>query len=871
MLNIKQIKMNELFLLAILIGLVLFCSAYNLTFVYGITFTFTSVFLFLILRLYGLPLAILSGLSVFLVISYNYTNIAYSLIFLTELIFVGAFFTNRKKAKMFFVDALYWLTFGLFALITFHWNTLQGAPLYFEVSKVIINGLFNVLMADMLLAYFPFYHFIKKINKNSVSIHQFLSHLTFISILVPFFLSVAAGTWNAHEFNEEESIRKAKSTVNHLNKELERWNKDDLKHLHEHVDELNDLVLRHRIEELDIIIIDENQRMMASTNEDMQIQQPFILDEIYELKSVSLDFLIAVPKDLEDEIFINQWSEGFYLYKSTNENLAISMIISFPISQYQMPIFNYFLDQLQLSLLFAVCLLILVQAVSRIFMRHLEQLTTSTTGLPQKLSKLETITWPQAHVSELRLLTQNLMKMADKLKELFRESNEMNEKLQKQTNKLRESEDQLHHLAYYDILTNLPNRLHFQEYVKNLIETEKNGKLAIIFIDLNQFKQINDTLGHDAGDELLQMAANRLSLLHDDKTEIFRLGGDEFVIVNHVENRTEVEGTINKILEEFQTPFPIHGQSLYITSSVGVSMYPNDGKDLNTLVKSADIAMYISKENGGNVAQFFDDSMRNRFKERLVIENALRAVVDRGGFALYYQPKTQSGIVTSMEALLRWHDPELGSISPATFIPIAEEIGLILPIDEWALVEACKQNKKWQEEGLLRVPVSVNLSAKHFQQDYLSCLIEKALNISGLDPKYLKLEITESVFIKNPAHVAQVIEKIKRLGVLISIDDFGKGYSSLYQLLQLPIDEIKIDRQFISNIDQNERKALLVKSILEIAKGLSLNVVAEGIETEEEKMLVEQIGAHELQGYFFSPPVSHKEMMNLLNIEIRSL
>lgn len=249
----------------------------------------------------------------------------------------------------------------------------------------------------------------------------------------------------------------------------------------------------------------------------------------------------------------------------------------------------------------------------------------------------------------------------------------------------------------------------------------------------------------------------------------------------------------------------------------------------------------------------------------------MREAADKGAFELYYQPKTKSGKVSSLEALLRWHDPVLGIVSPSTFIPIAEEIGLIFQIDEWSLIQACKQNKKWHDEGLLRVPISANLSAKHFQQDHLIALIEKALNESGMDPEFLKLEITESVFIKDPKHVAEVIYKLKSLGVLISIDDFGKGYSSLYQLLQLPIDEIKIDRQFIKDIDQSDKKTLLVDSILDIAHGLRLNVVAEGVETENERDLLVQMGCDELQGYLFSPPISKTEIVKFLCTKDKSL
>ncbi|RFU71479.1 EAL domain-containing protein [Peribacillus saganii] len=870
---------SENFLLLALVGLVLFTSGIRLTWVYGITFTFTSIFLFLLLRLFGHTLAILSGLVALLFVPDDNISLAYQFVLVLEVMFVGAFFYRGRKAKMFFVDVLFWFTIGLASVFFLYRTGLSGDALYFQICKDIINSFFNVLMADMLLAYFPFYKLMKsiKLNKNNVSIHQFLTHVTLISILVPFFISVATNVLNVHEFIARDLVKQAENKTDRIAKEMLLLDEDDLQNLSLNdnllLKDLGELAERNKSQEYDLIILNPRNKVIASSSSSVSVKKEYDWHLNYEVNKVSNDFYEALPKGRNDVMPISKWAEGKYIYVKTIDSLSMKIMIQFPIIQFQNQIYNDFLDLLVFSLLFAFCTVILAMAVSRIFMNSLKQLTIATTGLPQKLIQFETVEWPQSNVSELRLLTHNLMKMAAKLTDLFQESNEMNRQLTDQTTKLKESEDKLHQLAFYDVLTRLPNRLHFQNYVNNLIVKNGAKHIAIIFIDLNQFKRINDTLGHYAGDELLQMTANKLSILRNNKREVFRLGGDEFVVVHSAENQAEVTYTVEEILKEFSAFFPIQGQRLYITASVGISMFPQDGKDLDTLVKCADTAMYISKEKGGTVPQFFNESMRNRFQERLLIENALRQAVDTGDFELYYQPKIKSGKVSSMEALIRWQDPVLGFVSPGTFIPIAEEIGLILQIDEWSLIEACKQNKKWQDEGLIHVPISANLSAKHFQHDFLIALIEKTLNESGMDPKYLKLEITESVFIKNPKHVAEVIHKLKSLGVLISIDDFGKGYSSLSQLLQLPIDEIKIDRQFIKDIDQHYKKELLVKSIFDIAHGLRLNVVAEGVETENERELLVQLGCDELQGYLFSPPVSRRDMEKFLcrKVEVRKI
>lgn len=872
----KYLRINsETILFLILISLVFVTTNFNLTFVYGITLTFASIFLFVVLRIFGLPAAIVVGLLSVLLVPKEFLCIASSFIKIIEILFVGAFFLNGRKAKMFFVDALFWLTLGALMLYLLNRISLEGSALYFEISKSMINGMFNVLIADMLLAYFPFYKFTKnnRLNKNNVSIHQFLSQITIFSILVPFFISMISNTLNTYDTISKDQVISAQMMVNRIERELIFWKPDDKQSLALNealqANELGELIHRHKSQVSDIIVLTTSNQVIASTMRDVQARSAYDWKQSYNYKEVSTNYFEALPKKSTHQPII-QWSEGLFVYSKQLDSIPVQIVVQYPISKSQEQIFTVSIEQLKYLGLFSIFTVLIVMGVTRVLTNNLGSLTKVTTGLPEKLRNFEKIEWPQSTISEFRLLSSNLREMADKLKELFTESIEMNKRLSKQKEKLQESEDKLHRLAFYDGLTSLPNRYFFQNYVKKLIQSNVNKKIAIIFLDLNQFKQINDTLGHDAGDSLLQLTAIKLSGLQKEKREVFRLGGDEFVIVHCVDHVGEVQETVNSVLNEFSTFFEINGQMLYITASVGVSMYPDDGTELDTLVKFADIAMYISKEKGGNVAQFYNDTMRDKFQERLVIENALRSVVDSGGFEQYYQPKTLSGKITSMEALLRWNDPALGFVSPGLFIPIAEEIGLILQIDEWSLIQACKQNKRWQEQGLQCVPISVNISAKHFQQDYLVTMVKKALHETGLDPHLLKLEITESVFIKNPQHVAEVIHKLKELGVHISIDDFGKGFSSLYQLLKLPIDEIKIDRQFIRDIDLYENQQLLVKSIFDIAHGLKLNVVAEGVETENERDLLAQMGCDEIQGYLFSPPVNQEEMEKFLSDKVIS-
>ncbi|MEH7388049.1 EAL domain-containing protein [Bacillus sp. JJ1521] len=850
-------KLNsDIILLLALVGLVLFASHFKLSLLYGISFTFASIFLFLILRIFGYTAAIVTGvIAIFFALIFS-SSPYYSIISLAEIMFVGAFFLRGRKAKMFFVDVFFWIFIGMVLLFFTYRESLTGSALYFLICKDITNGLFNVLVADVLLAYFPFYKLVKnnRINKNNVSIHQFLSQITIFTILVPFFISVITNAINTFDLIKKDLSAVSETRVNRIENEFLQLDSSNGKI---DVKQIEDIIWSNKNKENEIIILDHADHVIASTA--LMDFEP----KRYEIREISPRLYEALPVVNKDVQPITRWMDAFYFY--TRDTDSYRIMLQFPISGYQQQLFNTSLDQLTYLIILAVSAIIFIMFISRLLTNNLRQLTTITTGLPQKLRSLENIEWPQSTISELRVLSKNLKKMADKLKEQFQESIEMNNILREQTARLKESEDKLNKLAFYDSLTYLPNRYFFQNYVREQIRNCLDNKIAIIFIDLNQFKQINDTLGHEAGDTLLKATGNKLKNLQKENRQVFRLGGDEFVVVHSVENKEEVNETLDMIVKEFSSYFTIDCQAHYITASVGVSMYPEDGEDLDTLVKYADIAMYISKEKGGNTVQFFDESMKNKFQERLTIENSLRIAADKEGFEQFYQPKTFAGKITGTEALIRWNDPILGAVSPGVFIEVAEEIGLISQIDEWSLAQACRQNKQWQLENLLHVPISVNLSAKHFQQDYLVSMVKRALDESGLEPKYLKLEITESVFISEQQQVADRIRRLKDLGVQISIDDFGKGYSSLYQLLKLPIDEIKIDRKFIQNIDKNEKKALMVKSIFDIAHGLHLNVVAEGVETWEECGMLVNMGCDEIQGYLFSRPKSKEEMVDFIH------
>jgi diguanylate cyclase len=437
------------------------------------------------------------------------------------------------------------------------------------------------------------------------------------------------------------------------------------------------------------------------------------------------------------------------------------------------------------------------------------------------------------------------------------------------TRSLRRANEQLHHLVLHDNLTRLPNRTLLEDRITQAISSAQGlGKLfAVMLLDLDRFKTINDSLGHHYGDKLLQAVAQRLTETLRAEDTVARIGGDEFVVLLKEIGEPQAAANIaQKLLTALSEPFYIEDQEQNMSSSIGISIYPNDGLDLRALMVNADGAMYHAKKMGRNNYQFFTREMTAVAGARLELEKSLRRAMENREFELHYQPKVnvKSGAVTAMEALIRWRDPQKGLISPVEFIPLAEELGLIIPLGAWVLITACQQNRQWQTAGLPRIRVAVNLSAVQFRQKNLVEFISQVLEDTGLDASFLELEVTESVIMQNAEEATLVLEKLHAKGIHISIDDFGTGYSSLSYLKRFPLDTLKIDRSFVRDISSDPDDAAIVKSVIALAHSLRLGVIAEGVETEEQLAFLSALGCDEYQGYYRSRPVPAEEFAQLL-------
>jgi len=439
-----------------------------------------------------------------------------------------------------------------------------------------------------------------------------------------------------------------------------------------------------------------------------------------------------------------------------------------------------------------------------------------------------------------------------------------------------DAQAQIHTLAYFDLVTGLPNRAQLYEQLRVVLKSAIRSRsvFALLFLDLDHFKQVNDTLGHDAGDDLLRQVSERLlSVVRDTDTvsrpgteiaaeafehTVARLGGDEFVVLlGRIDRAEEAARAAQRIAASISEPYSIVGTEVVVTTTIGISVYPADGEDAETLLKHADVAMYHAKERGRNGYQFYSRGIHEKTLERFSMERELREGIESGELSLVFQPKVRlsDGCLSGAEALVRWNHPTRGEISPSEFIPLAEETGLILPIGQWVLKEACLQRKRWTDAGLPEFSLAVNCSAVQFTRGDVIADISAAVENSGLDPRWLEVELTESLLMKDIDKGIESLERMKSIGIQIAIDDFGTGFSSLSYLKRLPVNKLKIDQTFVTDLPVDKGDAAIVSTIVTLSRNLGLSVVAEGVETIEQYEILRAFGCDEAQGYLISWPL----------------
>lgn len=598
---------------------------------------------------------------------------------------------------------------------------------------------------------------------------------------------------------------------------------------------------------MDITIVDRNRKVIAST------RRGFDAMRIYDWKQggdpVALKNGLYRWFPVDEQNPMTRWEKSSYvkligLTDAGERDWTI--VVESHAAPYRDALYGSYIKILTVLLLFGLVAIAAAILLSRLIIRPIARLADATTDLPADISENKPFDWPESFLHEIAVLTANFKNMSEKLKTMFGE---------------------IRHLAYYDSLTGLPNRVLFNRELSLVLERtgRQERQAAVLFIDLDRFKVVNDTLGHGQGDSLLQQAAVRLQGCIEPNDILSRMGGDEFTAVLPLTNREQTALTAQKMLDAFSLPFDLDGHEVFITPSIGISIYPFDGEDQQELIKRADQAMYAAKEKGKNMYRFFMSEMSESTASKMILETMLHKALEKGEFELHYQPKINAGTraFSGLETLIRWKHPQRGWISPAQFIPAAEETGLINPIGEWVLRTACAQNKTWQNAGHPAFAVSVNISVRQLREQNLVELVPQILKETGLEPQFLELEITENLSMHNMEFVWNILHKLRKLGIKIAMDDFGTGYSSLSYLKKFPIDHLKIDQSFIRDI-QSEEDLPIVRAIISMAHSLGLSVIAEGVETEVQAELLREMKCDEIQGYLVSKPLPSARIEELL-------
>ncbi|WP_415839631.1 putative bifunctional diguanylate cyclase/phosphodiesterase [Paenibacillus tarimensis] len=865
---------RRIFYFALLVVLGAAGELLRIPMIFGLDISFSSIFLLLLLLLFNIPAAI-GGAAVVAAISYFIGGNS-SLVFLLVLeVAVVGILLRKKRRNLFILDLQYWLFAAapILFVLYFVFNKELNAVITIYVSKSAVNGTFNALIANILLAYIPARKWINEgvFSRSRVPLGQIVFQLTMAASMFPFIVFILSGSIFHTSDLDQKAHQRSGAIAAYIADELNTWPDQELRALKlESIAEigvLRDVMVKADNESLiSMGLLDQEQHLLiGSKNRLDDAGKDWKMEGIvYRLED---NFYIQFPDDNRTPFVIDAWKEAVYIHTSKLPETSFTLQIRVPMQLYAADLITLYLINYVGILAFVILMSFFSIYTGRYVTGSLRKLAGITSGLPERLHNHEKVEWPSSGVEEVNLLINNFADMSENVTRMLDESEGLYQSLRIQTDKLAVSEAKMQKLAYHDVLTGLPNRLCFTGLLSTMIANHENsasdGLIGVLFMDIDRFKQINDTLGHAVGDMLLKEFGNRLEaiqqerkLRHGDMT-VCRLGGDEFVVLIDGTSRELMAEVAEEILEAFQQSIFLGEHELYIHTSIGISVYPDDGYSGDEIVKNADAAMYAAKGAGGRRYEFFSASMQARLSERLQLENSLHKALELEEFELFYQPRvcTATGEIHGVEALIRWRQPELGIVPPDKFIPLAEETGVIHAIGEWVLRTACRQNKLWQLAGYPKLVMAVNFSARQFENPNLLQLFTSILEETGMDAELLEIEITEGFLMQDKQSTAEVLRKLEAMGIRISIDDFGTGYSSLSQLKDLPLHAVKIDRSFIQNIGWDETKSSIVSAVVQLAHGMGLRVVAEGVETSKEYDYLSSIDCDELQGYYFSRPL----------------
>lgn len=864
-------------------------SVIGLEFSYGAEFMLCGATLLIMLVLYGSHWAAIMALIIGLGFYFSGYGSFILLLIGLEMILVGYMY-ERKRGFLLLWDSLFWFGIGaplaavLFCLQTNEYNA-EALLQYFMFA---MSGLLNALIADVVVTYMPWKRLLPDLRTKPVYLNELLMHLSVAIVFIPFLLNMLIDSRDMQQDIERDSLARIELQTAQITDALLQMNRKQRQGLNlgsiMETGKLHDnLKLHSQNGLLKLAAFNQKGQLVASSDEVWFESNAVYMEDKVPNKSpvrmaahhsqirmdaygVKSSFSRILPPDRNYDYGTRRWNDGYYVLEDKLTDHPIAKVVGFiPISYFLQTTIDVYLRKF--LMLFMVCLLAtgVSLAVSRLIVRSLRDLEEATAGMHHKLLKDKTVKWPCIRIGEIRLLAINFRAMSDRLTEVFKEMLRMNEKLLDQTKMLELSEEKLQHIAYYDTLTQLPNRHYFTINVERALEDADNkaSSLALMFIDIDRFKHINDSLGHNVGDMLLVQVAQRLS---DCLSKLSgrhlssRYGGDEFIIMLEDSSREEVNAVAKRILQRLRESFLVQAHELFVSASIGVSLYPDNGYVYTDLLKQADTAMYAAKDGGGHSVVFYDELQPTLQPERMFMETRLYRALERRELLLHYQPIVDaSGKVTAAEVLLRWLSGDEGFISPTQFIPVAEETGLIVPIGEWVLRSACMQYRMWADAGMPAFQLAVNVSLRQLLTNDFVATIDRIIRECEFNPSDLILEITEGYVNKSTEQVNEVLYNLKKRGIQIAIDDFGTGYSSLHRLKTLPAHVLKIDRSFVRHLFADKVNTAIVQAVIQMGDSMNLKVTAEGIETPQELEQLLTLGCRQFQGYYISPPLAANE------------
>jgi diguanylate cyclase (GGDEF)-like protein len=947
---VKNRSVDLYFFLLIVVGLL--GNYFNITLFFGVDFTFGTIAAAIILRVYGTMLA---TFATFVISTYTLLIWGHPfglIIFTLEIMFIGLISTKYNRNYI-IIDTFYWILLGAPLVFLFHQIMLDTVFITTKllILKHTVNGVLNVVIANILLAYTPINRLI--LNRNSIPLNQLLTTSLVALIFVPTVLLVSVEGYKHRSKINDEMRETTLSTVSNIKNELKDWYERHLtpleyfadstnfsniknnhysiqkelnllKHSFDHfevlyvaddkgktiafhpsvnnnfqsnigldfsdrnyykqlvktkkpvisnvvkgraginapvvaitvpimqgdkfigyvlgairTEKLKGLLLKNvESDSLQVTLVDANKMIVSTTDSNLESMMPYSINNV-DIENFKLNLIYPQEEELPHLI---KWRESKYLYKgNVDQSFTWSIITEISIKPYQYKLYNYYSEILSIAIVLLFISLFIAYNINKKLLGPLTELQQITSDLPRKLPAISEENWPSSSILEIQFLIANIHSMTKKLNEMFT--------LQQKT------QQHLKHLAHYDELTGLRNRFNFIETIKQVLDDhEKNNKMfAVLYIDLDRFKIINDTMGHSVGDRILKEASKRMMAKTNDSIKFFRQGGDEFLaLYENMNSVKKLSHFCNEIIDEISKPFEVNQNEFYITTSIGVCIYPEHAKDQDTLLQYADMALYTAKESGKNNFKFFNVTMHDEIIRKHELEKELRKAIEKEQLYVVYQPQInlKSGNMCGVEALVRWRHPLFGDVSPAEFIPIAEENGLIYSIGEWVLRTVCEKVPRFK-----RVPISINVSVGQLMEEKFEGKVLSIIKESSIPPEYICLEITESTAVEHLDLIANKLRNFRKRGIKIAIDDFGTGYTSLNYLKHIPMDYMKIDKSFIDDMLKSEADDQIVESIIKVAHSYNYTIVAEGVETEAQLANLLNKNCDIIQGYLFSKPV----------------